>query len=110
MPDDRLTVFDSLADFLPPKTRAHVSLEYDWDPFSEVIVFAVDDSFSNTDRWYTNHPHFNIYLRECNDYDPGQLTYYFKHDAELRSVIVMLADGTVPEAVAELDSYVGSNA
>ena len=64
--------------------------------------------FSNTDRWYTNHPHFNIYLRECNDYDPGQLTYYFKHDAELRSVIVMLADGTVPEAVAELDSYVGS--
>lgn len=99
------TVFSELTDFLPPSTVSHEPLEYDWEPYAEVIVFSADTSLRDVDRWYCDR--FSVHLRD--DADPGQLTLYFQADERMRKVSVCLADTSVRSAVANLNAYVASD-
>ena len=101
------TVFAELTDFLPPSTIAYEPLEYEWDPYAEVIVFSADIGLRDLDRWYASK--FAVHLREDNDYDPGQITIYFHADAKSRDVSVCLADTSVDRAIGNLTSYVASD-
>lgn len=97
---------NKLNDFLPPSTLACHQLEYEWEPYAEIIVFSADMDLADIDRWYVDN--FEIERRDESKYAPGQLTIYFSTDAQGRSVSVCLADTSVLDAADNLSAYVYS--
>jgi hypothetical protein len=86
-----------------PRVVKAVPVEFDWEPFSSVTLFSTQDSYAEVLDWY---------LREFPDADhrpqsDGHSESYLPDRTQPESSI-LLADLDVPEAVANLDAYIGS--
>ena len=80
-----------------------VPLEFAWEPYWKVLLFATDHHYADVVGWYLSE-------FPAADFRPqadGQLEAYMPSCKDPESS-VLLADLAVPDAFPELDAYVGS--